>query len=98
MNITAKVISIQEHRIEGTAARYKEIKVLQATLKKEADTLKNILLNYCDEDSTAQAGGLTIVHTTRRSRTLDTATLKKELPELWTEYGRDQISHLIDVI
>lgn len=98
MNNTAKVISIQEHRIEDTAARYKELKAQQAALKKEVDALKNILLEYCEEDSTKQAGALTIVHTTRKSRNLDTTTLKKELPELWKEYGKDQISHYIEVI
>lgn len=98
MNNTAKVISIQEHKIEEAAARYKEAKTQVATLKKELDALKTILQEYCSEDTTKEAGRFTIVHTTRKSRNLDTTTLKKELPELWTEYGKDQISHYIEVM
>ena len=58
--------------------------------KKRADALKAEIENlFEDGRDTLSAGRYVVIKKVTIKRNLDTATLRKELPELWAEYGKD---------
>lgn len=89
----AKVINMQEQ----TLVRYKAVQDDLKQLKREEKELKAMLMNWIPDGDTLSVGGLTALHKVNERKGLDTDTLKKDLPELWQEYGKVSYSHSIIV-
>ena len=87
MKATALVIDLKEAELVSAIERYKEIKGMISERQKEEKALKSHLIENMT-DNKLTAGSYTAVLKTTTVNGLDTDTLKKELPELWTEYGK----------
>ena len=85
---TAMAIDFREHELMKAMEAYTAIQKELSAARKVEKELKTAILEAMNGD-TLTAGPFTAVLKVTTARGLDTDTLKKELPELWKEYGKD---------
>jgi len=80
--------------METTAREYREIQAQIVILEEMADTLKQQMIREMDAKSTEEltAGEYTIRWQLYKSSRLDTAMLRKELPEIANRYYKSTVS------
>ena len=85
---TARAIDFREHELIKSMEAYQEIQAELSAARKVEKELKTKILGAMI-DGKLKAGPFTAILKVTTARGLDTDTLKKELPELWKEYGKD---------
>ena len=82
------------NKMLAAATEYREIKRQIAELETEADVLKKIMVDEMDAKRVEklQAGPFEIRYTLVESIRLDTASFKKEQPDLYSAYSKSTVS------
>lgn len=65
-----------------------ELKRMQEELAAEIDTLQDAIKAYMGDEESMTAGAFKVSYKAVTSTRIDTAKLRKDLPEVWTEYGK----------
>ena len=85
---TAKTYDFRELENIKIITAYKQAQEELSVLRKMEKQLKDKIITRL-EDGKLTAGEYTVSLKVTTARGLDTDTLRKELPELWDEYGKD---------
>lgn len=67
---------------------YKEAKEAEKEAKKQADTMKQLIMNYANGKTFFETDSYNVVIDTRKTTTIDTKTLYKDFPDFKNVYGK----------
>ena len=87
------------HKIDRIISQYMEAKKEAEQAKKRADELKNIILSEIDARGADHVDGRQ--HSAKKSEysitRINTAELKKDFPEIYSEYGKISVTIRLSV-